>query len=682
MRRNKGFTLIELLGILVVLSIMILVAVPSITKLLKNSKENEYKDYKRDLEFAAEQYVNDNLNSLTELNKTNGTHYIRVEKLKEEGYIKSCPLDPRDNSNPCDASNPIVIKISRNDDNTLSYSLMDQKDLPSIAIESIKIIPTTDWTNQDVTVTVEKILKPDGIQLHDQAYSFDGGTTWQAENKKTFTTNVGDIKIIVRTEDGTHTADSERIVTINNIDKIKPTSGAPTLVSTTRAITVTQNCSDNGSPKSGVGKYNYILYNSSGQKVTESGFVAEQSYKFDKLTHNTTYQVGVVCMDNAGNKSAQSDKVSKNTVQITSPTCSVASSTSWSKTKTMSVTYPNITGVTNYYKLTTGKITGVTKNVEVESDSIKKSLVIGPEGSGTTGAVIIRSSDGYNSVSATCSASKLDQQGPRCTVSGNGSSSSSWASSRTVTASCSDGSGSGCSKSTYSQTFTGNGSSVAKSIVMTDAVGNSSTCSFNIYKVDSTPPTCGTATQNTTAWGVIGSDSRYYTIACSDTGGSGCAKSSYTTNSATSKTSVSTTIYDNAGNPKSCSATIKNLERRVSVSGTTCKSSISGASSTCYTTFNTDNGVFIRHVFWQIYNTSTTMQGGYDIQSFDYSNGVTYDGKNVRVRVYTNSAHNTINFDCSRTYCSGKSIINLYIIACSVNNHSNCTGETGPYALY
>lgn len=682
MDKNKGFTLIELLGILVVLSIMVLVGVPSITKLIKSSKEIEYKEYKRDLEFSAEQYVNDNLDSLTELNKPNGQAYVRIEKLKEEGYIKSCPTDPRDNTNPCDATNPIVIKIYRNSDNTLGYSLMDQKDLPSIAIESISITPTSEWTNKDVTVTVDKILKPSGVELHNQAYSFDGGLTWQAENKKTFSTNVGEIKIIVRTENGTHTPDSERILNISNIDKIKPSSGAPTLASNTRSITVTQNCLDNGSPKSGVGKYNYILYNSSGQKITESGYVANQTYKFDKLNHNTMYQIGVVCKDNAGNKSDESAKLSKKTTQITPPTCTIENSTTWTKTKTIKVSYPNISGITNYYKLTTGKISGVTKNVDVESDALEKSLVIGPESGGTTGDVEIKSSDGYNSVTNTCSASKLDQESPTCTVSGNGSSSSAWAPSRSVTATCNDGNGSGCSKSTYSETFTTSGEVSSKSIKMTDTAGNTSECTFDVYKIDSIAPTCGTATQNSTSWGIINSDSRYYTINCNDTGGSGCASASYKTNSAKSNTSVSTTIYDNAGNSKTCSATIKNLERQVSVSGTTCTSSISSAGSNCYTTFNTDNGIALKHVYWQIYNTSTVMQGGYNIWAFDYANGVTYGSKYVRLHVYTNSAHNVVYFDCSTAYCQGKSIVNTYIVACSVNNHSNCTGEVGPYALY
>ncbi len=57
-----------------------------------------------------------------------------------------------------------------------------------------------EWTHEDVTLKVE--AKDDLCGLAEEAYSFNGGTTWQKENTKTYSQNTEGIVIKVKTKDG------------------------------------------------------------------------------------------------------------------------------------------------------------------------------------------------------------------------------------------------------------------------------------------------------------------------------------------------------------------------------------------------------------------------------------------------------------------------------------------------
>lgn len=96
-------------------------------------------------------------------------------------------------------------------------------------IEKIEGNPT-EWTNQDVTITVSakddgRVITNDeginweGVGLADQAYSFDGGENWQESNQKTFSEN-SRIRIKVKDKAGNITGSE---VNITKIDKIAPT---------------------------------------------------------------------------------------------------------------------------------------------------------------------------------------------------------------------------------------------------------------------------------------------------------------------------------------------------------------------------------------------------------------------------------------------------------------------------
>lgn len=79
---NKGFTLIELLAVLVILIAIMSIAIPSISSSLERNKDKQTESKKMLIESAAELYVTDHKNEVT-----NGQH-IQIETLIEEGYLE------------------------------------------------------------------------------------------------------------------------------------------------------------------------------------------------------------------------------------------------------------------------------------------------------------------------------------------------------------------------------------------------------------------------------------------------------------------------------------------------------------------------------------------------------------------------------------------------------------------
>lgn len=91
--------------------------------------------------------------------------------------------------------------------------------------------------------------------------------------------------------------------------------------------------------------------------------------------------------------------------------------------------------------------------------------------------------------------------------------------------------------------------------VLSDTVGNANTSTTLTtgVVVDNTIPTCGTVTGASTTW--VKAD-RTITQACTDTGGSGCAKTSYATTFTETARFGTITIADNAGNSQTCSVNV------------------------------------------------------------------------------------------------------------------------------
>jgi prepilin-type N-terminal cleavage/methylation domain-containing protein len=172
----------------------------------------------------------------------------------------------------------------------------------------------TVWQNTDVTLNVDMTAS---CGNHATApYSFDGGTTWQAGNTSTFSSNQT-VNIRVRDVAGNIASSS---VIINRIDKDAPTitsvTGNPTSWQTTD-VTLTINSSDAGS-----GLHATAPYSFNGGTTWQAG---------NTSTFSSNQTVNIRVRDVLGNIASSSVVI--NRIDKTAPTLAVSGNpTSWQNT--------------------------------------------------------------------------------------------------------------------------------------------------------------------------------------------------------------------------------------------------------------------------------------------------------------------------------------------------------------
>jgi len=113
MKNEKGFTLVELIGVITLLALIALVVYPTITTVMKNTKEKAYNDQVEILIKAAKQWGLENSDELPEV----GMYSLSIETLLNGGYISDDEvIDPR---NAKQNLNGVI--IIQNVSNTNSY---------------------------------------------------------------------------------------------------------------------------------------------------------------------------------------------------------------------------------------------------------------------------------------------------------------------------------------------------------------------------------------------------------------------------------------------------------------------------------------------------------------------------------------------------------------------------------
>lgn len=118
MNKRYGFTLIEMLGVFTVLAIIMVISLPAITKNLKKNETNKYNAFVKDVELAAETYIETHRDSYTALNNVGGTATITIGTLKTENLITDVPKKP----NGSTISDSATVKITVNSDKTFTYT--------------------------------------------------------------------------------------------------------------------------------------------------------------------------------------------------------------------------------------------------------------------------------------------------------------------------------------------------------------------------------------------------------------------------------------------------------------------------------------------------------------------------------------------------------------------------------
>ena len=356
-----------------------------------------------------------------------------------------------------------------------------------------------------------------------------------------------------------------------------------------------------------------------------------------------------------------------------------------------SVTFPSITPNTGYTSVGWGNYTGAS--------------------SGTAPGSVTITSDVTKYANAT------DQTPPTCGTKSNEGSSSSWRNTtQTITVACTESGGSGCSLATFSKDFSNN---TTGTITISDNAGNTRNCTVNAY-VDTTTPTCGTASGASTSW--ITSGTRTITQACT-AGVSGCASVSNTW-STDAKTGT-ITVTSGAGKTKSCTVNVYRDASKPTISCTGISGGTSGVSLTVSasdgvsglatdpsgsksgvkttTTYTAKNGAGLTNTCTVTVTTSQVCPSGYPTNwsttqcrkntssGSACSSGYTYNSSAGNCQKTTTTSHSGSSPSCGQgcnspvvSGCSGGSsgVTCNWTCTCTVTKSASCSSGYGRVGGY
>lgn len=182
------------------------------------------------------------------VNKTNLDHIIEYTSQKGKKYSYTFHITKKDTNGP-------------------------------IKIDSIEF-EKTDYSNKNTTI----VVKANSDKNKKLKYSFDGGNTWQDDNKYTTDENE-DVNVVIKDDAGNTTDPKE--IEIDNIDTVAPTVSIEEKEKSSNKVVLFANAKDDSS---GIDKYNW----------NESGYTNNSTYEATKAG---TYTVKV--KDKAGNESVK-----------------------------------------------------------------------------------------------------------------------------------------------------------------------------------------------------------------------------------------------------------------------------------------------------------------------------------------------------------------------------------------
>ena len=158
----------------------------------------------------------------------------------------------------------------------------------------------TNWTNSNVTLTVTASDTESGLQ--NNAYSFDGGNTWQASNTKQYTENTSGIVVKVRDE-ANNIAEYGEVINITKIDKTGPNVDITINSKTTKSISITASATDTASGITNGTQYKYYIKETTAGNYTKIAETTSNTYTYQQLKFGTGYDIKVEINDalqNAG----------------------------------------------------------------------------------------------------------------------------------------------------------------------------------------------------------------------------------------------------------------------------------------------------------------------------------------------------------------------------------------------
>lgn len=122
MKNRKGFTLIEIMAVIAVLAVVTLVTAPTITRMYKESSDEEYSKYLDTLILATETYITSNIDRYPELKIAGSSIVVSVGTLRNEGYVKKELINPKTKSNTLNSDG---LKVTVKSDLSYEYTFVN-----------------------------------------------------------------------------------------------------------------------------------------------------------------------------------------------------------------------------------------------------------------------------------------------------------------------------------------------------------------------------------------------------------------------------------------------------------------------------------------------------------------------------------------------------------------------------
>jgi len=149
---KKGFTLVELLGVFAIMSLIVLLAAPAVTNLLKQTEQEQYKNFENNIFLAAEAYLSSNRDEYLELKVENTTTYVTVKTLLSSDYLDSTLVNPKTSNTLFDMeeyNNVVLVKM--NDKKIWEYELYGDDEDETITSAELAAINAYDSLAKNAT---------------------------------------------------------------------------------------------------------------------------------------------------------------------------------------------------------------------------------------------------------------------------------------------------------------------------------------------------------------------------------------------------------------------------------------------------------------------------------------------------------------------------------------------------
>jgi len=470
---RKGYTMVELITVIIVLAAIAIVVMPIMTGVIDTARKSAAQQ-------SAYNYIRE-VNSTILQNKSGPNRMsdrtYTLEELTKYGVTVSGTMPSEGNVTVTDEKVSSYYLVVNGYTFTMGEVKKDTT-APTIADITPHDADMTDWVTS-IEIAVAAHDDENGVGLQINAYSFDGGATWQESNKKTVFEN-GTYKIEVRDNAG-NIATQDKIIA-----KISSSTPSITIKGSAEGSNYVTVSATVANSQVGIAKMEYTI--DDGATWIADG--KNTTHTFSGLKKQTQYNVRAR-VTSANGKTAISDSLTLSTKDILTPTYSISSG-DWTQSKNLTITYPTIAEQTMIYSY----------SLDDGNTWIPASQIQGVTFT-ANGTIIAMVTDSTNTVYASSyTVNKIDTTAP--VISGINGNSSTWTTSVTLSVIAADeNGGSGLQANAYSfdggaiwqssnsKTFTANGT---YQIAVRDNAGNISTNQVVVNKISTKAPTISLAT--------------------------------------------------------------------------------------------------------------------------------------------------------------------------------------------